>query len=214
MIKCPKPTGDRVKDNAQAREVYRLVNAMINKHNTFYGLGSPCTDLLDYCKGEMWDSEVKYLKGILAETNAIQGNEKAQAIKDLAQEAIEGAGTNIEYLEQAIRGFDSPEDRKAVEAKLKEYCEKKGIKPQIAGQSYLQAILYDECDTFMGISRDHKEICKFNEMLIEQGAYTEEEIINLRAEQATLQILEGDFDNIKDAIAQIKDSKVLAKVEQ
>ena len=214
MIRCPKPTGDRARDNAQAREVYRLVNAMINKHNTFYGLGSPCKDLLDYCEGEMWDSEVKYLKGILAETNAIQGKEKAQAISDLTEEAVSGAGTDIEYLEQAIRAIDSPEDRKAVEAKLKVYCEKKGIKPQIAGQAYLQAILYDECDTFMGISRDHKEIRKFNEMLIEQGAYTKEEIINLRAEQATLQILEGDFDNIKDAITQIKDPKVLAKIEQ
>lgn len=214
MIKCPKPTGNREADNKQAREVYRLVNAMIRKHNTFYGLGSPCTDLLDYCEGEMWDSEVKYLKGILAETNAIQGKEKAQAIKDLTQEAVEGAGTDIEELEQALKGIDSPEDRKAVEAKLKEYCIKKGIKPQIAGQAYLQAILYDECDTLLGISTDHKEIRKFNEMLIEQGAYTEAEIVNLRAEQAALQILEGDFSNIKDAVEQIKDPKVLAKVEQ
>lgn len=46
-------------------------------------------------------------------------------------------------------------------------------------------------------------------MLIEQGAYTEAEIINLRAEQAALQILEGDFDNIKDAVEQLKDPKVL-----
>lgn len=73
----------------------------------------------------MWDSEVKYLNGILAETNAIQGEEKAQAVKDLTQEAVEGAGTDIEYLEQAIRAIDSPADRKAVEAKLKVYCEKK-----------------------------------------------------------------------------------------
>lgn len=213
MIKCPKPTGDKAKDKAQAREVYRFVNEMIKKHNTFYGLGSRCTDLLDYCKGEMWDSEVKYLNGILAETNAIQGNKKAQAIKDLTQEAVEGAGTNIEYLEQAIKGIDSPKDRKAVEAKLAAYCKKKGIKPQIQGQAYLQAILYDECDTFMGISTDHKEIRKFNEMLIEQGAYTEAEIVNLRAEQAALQILAGDFDNIKDAVEQIKDPKVLTKVK-
>lgn len=88
----------------------------------------------------------------------------------------------------------------------------KGIKPQIAGQSYLQAILYDECDTFMGISTDHKEIRKFNEMLIKQGAYTEQEIINLRAEQAALQILEGDFSNIQDAVQQIKDKRVYSKV--
>lgn len=212
MIKCPKPTGNREKDNAQAREVYKLVNQILVNHRTFYGLGSPSKNLLDYCKGEMWDSEVKYLNGILAETNAIQGEEKAQAVKDLTQEAVEGAGTDIEYLEQAIRAIDSPADRKAVEAKLKVYCEKKGIKPQIAGQSYLQAILYDECDTFMGISTDHKEIRKFNEMLIKQGAYTEQEIINLRAEQAALQILEGDFSNIQDAVQQIKDKRVYSKV--
>lgn len=212
MIKCPKPTGNREKDNAQAREVYKLVNQILVNHRTFYGLGSPSKNLLDYCKGEMWDSEVKYLNGILAETNAIQGEEKAQAVKDLTQEAVEGAGTDIEYLEQAIRAIDSPADRKAVEAKLKVYCEKKGIKPQIAGQSYLQAILYDECDTFMGISTDYKEIRKFNEMLIKQGAYTEQEIINLRAEQAALQILEGDFSNIQDAVQQIKDKRVYSKV--
>lgn len=214
MIKCPKPTGNRAEDNKQAREVYRLVNNMIKKHNTFYGLGSASTDLLDYCKGELWESEVKYFNGILAETNAIKGQEKAQVVSDLTEEAVSGAGTDIEDLEQAIKGIDSPEDRKAVEAKLKEYCQKKGIKLQIVGQSYLQAILYDECDTFMGISKDHKEIRKFNEMLISQGAYTEEEIVNLRAEQAALQILEGNFDNVKDAIAQIKDKKVLAKLEQ
>ncbi len=214
MIKCPKPTGNRAEDNKQAREVYQLVNNMIKKHNTFYGLGSASTDLLDYCRGELWESEVKYLNGILAETNAIKGQEKAQAVSDLTEEAVSGAGTDIEYLEQAIKGIDSPEDRKAVEAKLKEYCSKKGIKLQIEGQAYLQAILYDECDTFMGISTDHKEIRKFNEMLISQGAYTEEEIVNLRAEQVALQILEGNFDNIKDAVEQIKDKKVLAKLEQ
>ena len=71
--------------------------------------------------------------------------------------------------------------------------------------------LYDECDTFMGFSRDHKEIRKFNEMLIRQGAYNEQEIINLRAEQAVLQILDGGFDNIKDAVQQIKDPQVYAK---
>ncbi len=213
LIKCPKPTGNRQADNKQAREVYRLVNNLIKKHNTFYGLGSPCKNLVDYCEGEMWTSEVKYLKGILAETNAIQGKEKAQAIKDLTQEAVEGAGTDIEYLEQAIKGIDSPEDRRAVEVKLKQYCQKKGIKPQIQGQSYLQAILYDECD-IMGISRDHKEIRKFNEMLISQGAYTKEEIVNLRAEQAALQILEGNFINAQDAVQQIKDPKVYAKALQ
>ena len=214
MIKCPKPTGKRNVDNAQAREVYRLVNKMIKEHNTFYGLGSSCTDLLDYCRGELWESEVKYLNGILAETNAIQGREKSQAIFELTEEAVSGAGTDIEYLEQAIKGIDSPQDRRAVEVKFRAYCLKKGIKLQISGQAYLQAILYDECDTFMGISRDHKEIREFNEMLIEQGAYTEEEIIKIRAEQAALEILEGSFSDIKDAVEQIKDKKVLAKVEQ
>ena len=55
MIKCPKPTGNREKDNAQAREVYKLVNQILVNHRTFYGLGSPSKNLLDYCKGEMWD---------------------------------------------------------------------------------------------------------------------------------------------------------------
>lgn len=214
MIKCPRPTGNREADNRQAREVYRLVNKMINDHNTFYGLGSSCTDLVDYCDGEMWDGEVKYLKGILAETNAIHGAEKAEAITDLTQEAVEGAGTDIEYLEQAIRGIDSPADRAAVEAKLKEYCKRKGINPQIQGQAFLQAILYDECDNFMGIGRDHKEIRGFNEMLIQQGAYTPDEVINIRAEQAALQILEGNYANVKDAVEQIKAPDVLTKVNQ
>ena len=214
MIKCPKPTGNAEEDNKQAREVYKLVDEMISKHKTFYGLGSPSKNLVDYCEGEMWDSEVKYLKGILGENEAIAGKEKAQAVADLTQEAVEGAGTNIESLKQAIKAISTPEDRKAVEEKLKEYCQKKGIKPQIEGQSYLQAILYDECDTFLGISTDHKEIRKFNEMLIEQGAYTEEEIVNLRAEQAALQILEGNFNNIKDAMEQIKDPAVLKKLNE
>ncbi|MCM1003264.1 MAG: FHA domain-containing protein [Candidatus Gastranaerophilales bacterium] len=214
MIKCPKPTGNRAADNKQAREVYRLVNKMIAKHNTFYGLGSSCRDLKDYCAGEMWDYEVKYLNGILAQNNAIQGKEKTKAITELTQEAVEGAGTDIEYLEQAIRAIDSPEDRKAVEAKLADYCKKKGIKLQVAGQSYLQAILYDECDTFMGISTDHKEIRKFNEMLISQGAYTEKEAMNLRAEQAALQMLEGGYDDILDAVQQLKDPRVLVLAER
>ena len=212
MIKCPRPIGNKAYDNAQAKEVYRLVNDMINKHNTFYGLGSPCTDLIDYCEGEMWDHEVKYLKGILAETNAIQGKEKAQAIHDLTEEAVAGGGTDIEYLTQAIKGINSREDRIAVEAILKEYCQKHNVKLQYEGQSYLQAILYDECDKFMGFARNHKEIRKFNEMLIAQGAYNEKEIINIRAEQAALQIMEGDFSNTKEAVQQIKDPKVYARV--
>ncbi len=213
-IKCPKPTGDKAKDNANARAVYAKANAIIAKHNTFYGLGSPSKNLVDYCEGEMWDSEVKYLKGILAEDNAIHGKEKTDAITDLLREAVEGGGTDIESLKQALKGIDSPEDMKAVEEKLKAYCKQKGIKLQINGQSYLQAILYDECDTFAGLHTDHKEIRKFNEMLIAQGAYTPEQATRLKAEQAALQVLEGDFTNIKDALSQIKDPKVLAKMNE
>ena len=212
MIKCPKPTGDEKKDRAAAKAVYDKVNEILVRHRTFYGLGSPCKNLRDYCEGEMWESECRYLDGILAENNAIQGKEKAQAIHDLTEEAVAGAGTDIEYLTQAIKAINSREDRIAVEAKLKEYCEKHNVKPQYKGQAYLQAILYDECDTFMGLARDHKEIRKFNEMLIEQGAYNEQEIINLRAEQAALQIFEGDFDNVKDAMQQVKDPKVYSRM--
>ena len=209
MIKAPKGQG-----KAGAKKVYDQVNKIIASHRTFYGIGTRSKGLIDYLKGEVWSSEIKYLKGILGENDAIQGKEKAQAVHDLVEEAVSGAGTDIEYLKQAIKAINSPQDRRAVEAKLKQYCQKKGIKPQIQGQSYLQAILYDECDTFLGISRDHKEIRKFNEMLISQGAYTKEEAVNLRAEQAALQILEGNFDNAKDAVQQIKDPKVYAKVLQ
>ena len=214
MIKCPKPSGNDAADKAAAKAVYDKVNEILVKHRTFYGLGSPCKNLRDYCEGEMWESECRYLDGILAENNAIQGKQKAQAVHDLTEEAVSGAGTDIEYLTQAIKAINSREDRLAVEAKLEEYCRKHNVKPQYEGQSYLQAILYDECDTFMGISRDHKEIRKFNEMLIAQGAYNEQEIINLRAEQAALQIMEGDFANAKDAIQQIKDPKVYARMLQ
>ena len=209
MIKAPKG-----QDKAAAKKVYDQVNKIIASHRTFYGIGTRSKGLIDYLKGEVWASEIKYLKGILGENDAIQGQEKAQAVHDLVEEAVSGAGTDIEYLKQAIKAINSPQDRRAVEAKLKQYCQKKGIKPQIQGQSYLQAILYDECDTFLGLSRDHKEIRKFNEMLISQGAYTKEEAVNLRAEQAALQILEGDFENAKDAVQQIKDPKVYAKVLQ
>lgn len=181
MIKCPKSSGNAETDRKNAKAVYDEVNRIIKKHNTFYGLGSKCNDLTDYCEGEMWSGEVKYLKGILAESNAIQGQEKAKAVSDLTRDAVEGAGTDIEELKQAIKAIDSPADMKAVEKQLKVYCEKKGIKPKIKGQSYLQAILYDECDTFLGISTDHKEIRKFNEMLIKQGAYTAEEVVKIRA---------------------------------
>ncbi len=214
FIRCPKPTGDKAIDNKQAKAVYEKVNAILVKHRTFYGLGSPCKNLRDYCEGEMWESECRYLDGILAENNAIQGEQKAQAIHDLTEEAVAGAGTDIDYLKQAVKAINSREDRIAVEAKLREYCKKHNVKYQYTDQSPLQAILYDECDTFMGFSRDHKEIRKFNEMLIEQGAYNEQEIINIRAEQAALQILDGGFANAKDAVQQIKDPDVLEKVNQ
>ncbi len=214
LIKCPSPTGDKKVDNANAKAVYDLVNNIIKKHRTFYGMGSTCNDLRDYCKGEMWEGEVRYLDGILAENNAVQGENKAEVVKNLVSEAVSGGGTDIEYLKQAIRTIDSPEDRASIEIKLKEYCRQKKIKPQIEGQDYLQAILYDECDTFMGISKDHKEIRKFNEMLIEQGAYKPEEVVKLRAEQAALQILEGDFANIKDALSQVKDKAVYEQIDK
>ncbi|MDR1167938.1 MAG: LysM peptidoglycan-binding domain-containing protein, partial [Heliobacteriaceae bacterium] len=209
LIKAPAGA-----DKAEAKAVYDKVNQIISKHRTFYGIGSASKDLKDYLKGEMWSSEIKYLDGILAQNNSIQDEQKADAVTALVKEAVGGAGTDIEYLKQAISAVNTPEDRKAVEAKLKEYCEKKDIKPQIQGQNSLQAILYDECDTFAGISTDHKEIRKFNEMLISQGAYTEAEVVNLKAEQAALQILEGDFSNIQNAVQQIKDPKVLAKMNE
>ncbi|MCM1338920.1 MAG: FHA domain-containing protein [Muribaculaceae bacterium] len=208
MIKAP--TGN---DKAAAKKVYEKVNWIVKRHATFYGLGSASKDLSDYLDGELWDGEVKYLRGILAESNAIQGAEKAQAVADLVDEAVSGGGTDIEYLEQAIKAIDSPADMKAIEPKLRQYCKDHNVKYQYAGQSPLQAILYDECDTFMGISTDHKEIRKFNEMLIKQGAYSKDQIVKIRAEQAALQILDGGFDGAKDALLQIKDPKVLAYMD-
>lgn len=209
LIKAPAPTGDAAVDKANAQKVYDKVNEIIKNHKSF---GASFKDLKDYLSGDLWDSEIKYLDGILAENNAIQGEQKSQAVKNLVQEAVEGAGTDIEYLKQAIKGINTREDRLEAEKLLKEYCEKKGIKPQIEGQDYLQAILYDECDTFLGISTDHKEIRKFNEMLIAQGAYTQEEAAKLRAEQAALQILDGSFSDIQNAVEQIKDKAVLEQL--
>lgn len=208
LIKAP--TGNA----ADAKAVYDEVNRIIRNHSTFYGIGAKSKDLMDYLDGEMWDGEVKYLKGILAQNNAIQGKEKQEAIVDLTKEAVSGAGTDIEYLKQAISAIDSPEDMAEVEKQLEIYCKEKGIKPKINGQSYLQAVLYDECDTFLGVSTDHKEIRKFNEMLIQQGAYTPEQVAKIRAEGAALQALDGGFDGIKDALSQIKDPAVLAKMNE
>lgn len=197
-----------------AKQVYEEVNRIISEHKTFYGIGTKSKGLMDYLDGEICKDEIKYIRGMLAESNAIQGEEKAEAVKELVKEAVSGGGTNIEELKQSIKAINSPEDRKAVEAKLKEYCEKKGIKLQIEGQDALHAILYDECDNFMGFGRNHTEIRKFNEMLIEQGAYTVEEAVRIRAEQAVLQILDGGFSDVKEAVSFIKDKKVLAKVEE
>ena len=210
LIKAPAG-----QDKASAKKVLDQVNKIIASHKTFYGIGTKANGLIDYLDGEVCQDEIKYLKGILGENDAVQGEEKAQVVRDLVEEAVSGAGTDIEYLEQALKAVKTPEERKAVEEKLDEYCKKKGIKRQIKGQSALQAIMYDECDTFMGIHKDHKEIRKFNEMMIQQGAYGDENsdaVIKLRAEQAVLQILEGDLSNILDAVQQIKDPKVYAKV--
>ncbi len=211
LIKAPKLTGDPAVDNANAKKVYEQVENIIKKHKSF---GAGFKGLKDYLEGDVTKAEIKYLDGILAQTNAIQGEEKAEAVKTLVKEAVEGGGTNIEELKQALMAINSPEDRKNIEAQLKEYCEEKGIKPQIEGQDYLQAILYDECDTFFGVSTDHDEIRKFNEMMIEQGAYTEEEITKLRAETAALQMLDGGFDNIQQAATTIKDKTTFAKLDE
>lgn len=203
MIKDPAG-----QDSSKAQEVYQKVNEIIAKHNTFYGIGTKCKDLVDYLEGEVWDHEIKKYKGILAQNGALDSTESADAVNDLIVEATSGVGTSESYLKQALMAIKTPEERKAIEAKLKEYCEEHGIEPKYDGQSYLQAILYAECDTFMGFNHNHEEIRKFNEMLIAQGAYTEEEAVKIRAEQAALQIFEGDFTNIYDAVSQIKDKAV------
>ena len=203
MIKDPAG-----QDSTAAQEVYKKVNDIIANHNTFYGIGTKCKDLVDYLEGEVWDHEIKKYKGILAKNGALDSTESANAVNDLIVEATSGLGTSESYLKQALMAIKTPEERNEIEAKLKEYCEAQGIKPKYDGQSYLQAILYAECDTFMGINSNHEEIRKFNEMLIAQGAYTEDEAVKIRAEQAALQILEGDFTNIYDAVSQIKDKAV------
>ena len=210
LIKAPKPTGDPAVDNANAKKVYDQVEKIIKKHKSF---GASFKGLKDYLKGDVTKAEIKYLDGILAQNDAIQGGQKADAIHDLIEEAVSGGGTNIDELKQALMAINSPEDRLAVEAQLKKYCEKKGIKPQIAGQDYLQAILYDECDTFFGVSTDHNEIRQFNEMMIEQGAYTEEEVQKLRAETAALQMLDGGLEDIQTAAGTIKDAETYAKLD-
>ena len=204
LIKNPKTTGNIAQDEANAKKVYQEVERIIQKaHNE---------SLEEYLDDEMWDGEVKYLKGIMAQNSAVQGQTKQQAITDLVIEAVNGAGTDVDALKEALKGIKSPEDRKAVNTMLQKYCKEKGINAQIKGQHALQAIMYDELDGFAGIGTNHEEIRKFNEMLISQGAYTKDEANTIRAEQAALQILEGDIDNIKDAVKNIKDKDVLKAV--
>ena len=204
LIKNPKTTGNIAQDEANAKKVYQEVERIIQKaHNE---------SLEEYLDDEMWDGEVKYLRGIMAQNSAVQGQTKQQAITDLVIEAVNGAGTDVDALKEALKGIKSPEDRKAVNNMLQKYCKEKGINAQIKGQHALQAIMYDELDGFAGIGTNHEEIRKFNEMLISQGAYTKDEANTIRAEQAALQILEGDIDNIKDAVKNIKDKDVLKAV--
>ncbi len=204
LIKNPKTTGNIAQDEANAKKVYQEVEKIIkNAHGE---------TLEQYLDDEMWDGEVKYLRGIMAQNSAVQGQTKQQAITDLVIEAVNGAGTDVDALKEALKGIKSPEDRKAVNNMLQKYCKEKGINAQIKGQHALQAIMYDELDGFAGIGTNHEEIRKFNEMLISQGAYTKDEANTIRAEQAALQILEGDIDNIKDAVKNIKDKDVLKAV--
>lgn len=209
LIKAPNGN-----DPAAAKAVYDKVNDIVKKHRTFYGLGKPCDDLKDYLQGELWTKEIEYLEGILAENNAIQGEQKENAISTLFMRAVKGAGTDIEKLTQAIKAITSEEDRAALEEELVKYCEEKGIKARISGQSTLQAVLYDECDKNMGVSRDYDEIRKFNDMLIKQGAYSEQDAVKVKAEQVAIQMLEGDYNNILDAVKHVDDKAVLAKVDE
>lgn len=205
LIKTPKATGNIAQDEANAKKVCQEVERIIrNAHNE---------SLEEYLKGEMWDGEVKYIKGIMAQNSAsVQGQTRQQATTELFVEAVKGAGTDVDAMKEALKGIKSPEDRKAVNTMLQKYCKEHGINAQMKGQHALQAIMYDELDGFAGIGTNHEEIRKFNEMLISQGAYTKEEATALRAEQAALQILEGDIDNIKDAVKNIKDKDVLKAV--
>ena len=94
--------------------------------------------------------------------------------------------------------------------KLEEYCKQQGIKiDKKVGQDAIQAILYDELDKNMGTAVDHKQVRKYNEMLIKQGAYNKDEETQIRAQQAAKQVMEGDFENIMDAVENIEDPEVL-----
>ena len=204
LIKTPKSTGKVAQDEINVKKVYQEVQRIIkNAHNE---------TLEEYLVGEVSEDELKSLKGIMAQNSAVQGKTKQQAIADLLIEAVEGAGTDVEELKEALKGIKSPQDRVAINAMLQKYCKEKGINGQIKGQNAIQAIMYDELDGFAGVGTNHEEIRKFNEMMISQGAYNKTEAVSLRAQQAALQILEGDMDNIKDALENIKDKEVLKAV--
>ncbi len=207
MIKAPKPTGNAEVDKANARRVMAEVERIIkNAHGE---------SLEEYLRGEMWDGEVKELKASLAANKAMSDENNVQAVVDLVIKAVEGAGTNEDRLEAAMSAITTREERIAVNKKLEEYCKQKGIKiDKKIGQDALQAILYDEVDTNTGLSTDHKKIRIYNEKLIKQGVYNEDEAVALRAQQAAKQAMEGDYDNIMDAAENINDADVLKTVNQ
>ena len=207
MIKAPKPTGNAEVDKANARRVMAEVERIIkNAHGE---------SLEEYLRGEMWDGEVKELKASLAANKAMSDENNVQAVVDLVIKAVEGAGTNEDRLEAAMSAITTREERIAVNKKLEEYCKQKGINiDKKIGQDALQAILYDEVDTNTGLSTDHKKIRIYNEKLIKQGAYNKDEAVALRAQQAAKQAMEGDYDNIMDAVENIKDADVLKTVNQ
>ena len=202
MIKAPKPTGNAEVDKANARRVMAEVERIIkNAHGE---------TLEEYLRGEMWDGEVKELKASLAANKAMSDENNVQAVVDLVIKAVNGAGTNEERLEQALKSITTREERIAVNKKLEEYCKQQGIKiDKKVGQDAIQAILYDELDKNMGTAVDHKQVRKYNEMLIKQGAYNKDEETQIRAQQAAKQVMEGDFENIMDAVENIEDPEVL-----
>lgn len=204
LIKASRPTGNDTADKASAKNVYNKVNTIIKNHKTFYGLGSKCDNLRDYLEGEEWESEVKELDAILAKNDALQGGEKAKAIRALVREAVEGMGTDEQALKTALQAITTKADRIAVNKELEAYIQEKGIKKLYPEQDPLQAIMYDELN--------HKEIRNLNEMLITQGAYKKNEADMLRAEQAALQAADGGYKDVLDAVQQIKDPEVLKQM--
>ena len=105
---------------------------------------------------------------------------------------------------KSIKTINSPKERRDVEESLRA-----SIGMDIC-DAPLQFIIHLCADS----GKDYKKIRNINEMLIAQGAYTPEEAIELRANQAIKQILEGDVDNIQDAIRHISDMNVYKKVNE